>query len=41
MPEFWEMQSTSSWPSFVGSLWPIVVALDKVLSMGYIELFDI
>ena len=38
MLELWGMQSTPSlpWPS--GPLWPGVVALDRVLSMGQIEI---
>ena len=32
------MQSTPSLASLPGPLWPGVVALDKVLSMGQIEL---
>ena len=35
MLELWGMQST---PSLPGPLWPGVVAPDKVLSMGQIEL---
>ena len=38
MQELWGMQSTSSLPSLPGSLWPGMVAPDKVLSMGQIEL---
>ena len=38
MLELWEMQSTPSLPSLLGSLWPGVVAPDRVLSMGRIEL---
>ena len=38
--ELWEMQSTSSLPSLPGSLWPVVVAPDRVLSMVQTELFD-
>ena len=38
MLEIWGMQSIPSLPSLPGSLWPGVVALDKVLSMGQIEL---
>ena len=41
MLEFWGMQSTPSLPSLPGPLWPGVVAPDKVLSMGQIELFNI
>ena len=37
MLELWGMQSTPSLPS----LWPRVVAPDRVLSMSKIELFDI
>ena len=35
------MLSTSSLPSLPDSLWPRVVALEKIISMGPIELFDI
>ena len=35
------MQSTPSLPSLQYPLWSAVVALDRVLSMGQIELFDI
>ena len=35
------MQGTPSLPSLPGSLCPEVVTPDSVLSMGYIELFDI
>ena len=38
MLELWEMRSTSSLLSLPDSLWPEVVAPDKVLSMGQIEL---
>ena len=41
MLEFWGMQSTSSLPSLPGPLWPGVVAPDRVLSMGQIELKSI
>ena len=41
MLELWGMQSTPSLPSLPGLLWPRVVALDRFLSMGQIELFDI
>ena len=34
MLELWGMQSTSSLPSLIGSLWPGVVAPDRILSMG-------
>ena len=34
------MQSTPSLPILSGPLWPGVVALDRVLSRGQIELFD-
>ena len=37
MLELWAMQSTPSLPSLPGPLWPGVVALDRVLSMGQIE----
>ena len=39
--EFCRMRSTPLLPSLQGLLWPGVVALDKVLSMGEIKLFDI
>ena len=35
---FWRMRSTPSLPSLPGPLWPWVVAHDKALSMGQIEL---
>ena len=35
------MRSTSSLPSLPGPLLPGVVAPDRVLSMGQIEIFDI
>ena len=38
MLELWGMWST---PSLPGPLWPEVGALDRFLSMGQIELFDI
>ena len=38
MPELWEMRSTPSLPSIPGPLWPGVVAPDRVLSRGQIEL---
>ena len=38
MLEFWEMQSTPSLPSLLGSLWPEMVGPNRVLSMGQIEL---
>ena len=40
MLELWEMLSTSSLSSFPGLLWSGVLALDRILSMGQIELFD-
>ena len=36
--ELWEMRSTPSLPSFPGPLWPGVVAPDRVLPIGQIEL---
>ena len=39
--ELWGIWSTPSLTSLLGSLWPVVVAPDRVLSMGEIELFDI
>ena len=41
MLELWGMRSTPSLLSLSGLLWPGVVAPDRVLSMGQIELFDI
>ena len=41
MQELLGMQSPSSLPSLPSPLWPGVVALDRILSMGQIELFDI
>ena len=38
MLELWGMWSTPSLPSLPGSLWPVVVAPDKVLFMGQLEL---
>ena len=38
MLDFWGMQSTPSLPSLPGQLWPGVVAPDRVLSRGQIEL---
>ena len=38
MLELWGMWSTLSLPSLPGQLWPGVVASDRVLSMGQIEL---
>ena len=37
--ELWRMQSTSSVPSLPDPLWARVVAPDRVLSIGQIELF--
>ena len=39
--KLWEMSSIPSLSLLQGPLKPIVVALDKVLSIGQIELFDI
>ena len=39
MLELWGMRCTPSLPSLPGTLWPEVVAPDRVLSMGQIELF--
>ena len=39
--ELWRVQSTLSLPLLPGPLWPTVVAPERVLSMGQIELFDI
>ena len=41
MLEVWEMRSTPSLPSHLGSLWPGVILHDRALSMVKIELFDI
>ena len=41
MLELWGMCSIPSLPLFPGPLWPKVVAPERVLSMGQIELFDI
>ena len=41
MLELWGMQSNPSLPSLPGSLWPDLVATDKILSMGQIEMFHI
>ena len=41
MLELWGMQSTPSLPSLPGLHWPGVVAPERVLSIGQIELFDI
>ena len=38
MSKLWGMQSTPSVPSLPGPLWPGMVAPDRVLSMGQIEL---
>ena len=38
MLELWGMLSTHSLPSIPGPLWPRVVAPDRVISMGQIEL---
>ena len=40
MLDFWRMESTSLLPSLSGPLWPGLVAPDRVLSMGQIELID-
>ena len=41
MLELRRMLSNISLPLFPGPLWPEVVAPDRVLSLGQIELFDI
>ena len=38
MLELWGIRSNSSLPSFPGALWPRVVALDRIPSIGQIEL---
>ena len=40
MLELWGIQSTTLLPFFPGPLWLGVVAYDRILSMGQIELFD-
>ena len=41
MLELWGMPSTPLFSSHPCPLWPRVVAPDRILSMGQIELFDI
>ena len=41
MLKLWGIQSILLLPLLPGSLWPGVVAPDRVPSMGQIELFDI
>ena len=41
MLELWRMQNASSLSLLPGPLWPGVVAPDRTLSIGQIELFDI
>ena len=41
MLKLWGLQCTLSLPSLPGPLWPGVVAPDRVLSMGQIEMSDI
>ena len=41
MLELWVMQSTPSLPSLPGPLWSGVVAPDRVLSMGQIEVWHL
>ena len=38
MLELWRIRNTPSLPALTGSLWPGVVAPDRVLSMGKLEL---
>ena len=40
MLKVWGMQSTSLLLSLPGPFWPGVVAPDRILSMGQIEVFD-
>ena len=40
MIELWGMQSTPSLPLLPGPLCPDIVAPDRILSIGQIELFD-
>ena len=41
MLELWRMRITPSLPSLPGPLWPDVVAPERVLSMGQIELSSV
>ena len=41
MLELWGMWRTSSLPSLSSPLWPGMVALDRVLSMGQIEPYQV
>ena len=41
MLKIWEMDSSPSLPSPPCPLWPGIVALDRVLCMNQIEMFDI
>ena len=41
MLDFGGMRSSPSWLLLPGLIWPGVVAPDRVLSMGQIEMFDI
>ena len=41
MLELWGIQSNPSLLSLPGPFWPGMVAQDRVLSMGQVELFDI
>ena len=41
MLKLWGMQSTPSLPSLLGPLWPGVVAPERVLFKGDLELIDI
>ena len=41
MLELLGMWNNPSLPSYTGSLWPGVVALDRVLSIGQVKMFDI
>ena len=41
MIELWRMQSTRLLPLFLGPLWPGMVATNRTLYMGQIELFEI
>ena len=41
MLELWGMQSTPSSPSPLGPIWSEMVAPDRVISMGQIELLDV
>ena len=41
MFDFWEMRNTLSLPLFPDPFLPVVVAPDRALSMGRLQLFEI